>query len=63
MREGGRYLTQTQMPDLTTFKARIKGDEKPENYPSVEVISADGKVFAFEDIALLERVENDIKRG
>jgi uncharacterized protein YcbX len=62
MTEEGRYLTQTQLPEMTTFKARFKGDEQPEAYPSVEVISAEGKVFAFEDTALLDWLERLYKK-
>lgn len=62
MTEEGKYLTQTQLPDMTTFKARFKGDEKRDAYPPVEVISAEGKVFAFEDTALLERLEKLYKK-
>ena len=49
----GNFLTITQFPEMVRYKARFVGEESMEEYPKVEVMTPEGKVFDWEDVELI----------
>ncbi|MFJ7364126.1 MOSC domain-containing protein [Peribacillus frigoritolerans] len=58
----GDFLTITQFQEMVRYKARFVGDELMEEYPKVEVMTPEGKVYDWEDEELIEEMENKSKR-
>ncbi|MBM7572768.1 MOSC domain-containing protein [Aquibacillus albus] len=56
------FLTITQFPEMVRYKARFVGEELIEEYPKVEVMTPEGKVFDWEDEELIRELENKSKR-
>ncbi|MCM3409720.1 MOSC domain-containing protein [Metabacillus litoralis] len=53
----GKFLTITQFPEMARYKARFVGEESQEEYPNVEVITPQGKVFSWENEELTKEIE------
>jgi uncharacterized protein len=58
----GNFLTITQFQEMVRYKARFVGEESMDEYPKVEVITPEGKVFHWEDQELINEMENKSKR-
>ncbi|MBU8906312.1 MOSC domain-containing protein [Desertibacillus haloalkaliphilus] len=57
-----KFLTITELQEMVRYKARFVGEEALEEYPKVEVITPEGKVFDWEDQELIKQLENKSKR-
>lgn len=58
----GNFLTITKFQEMVRYKARFVGDESIDEYPKVEVITPEGKVFDWKDQELIKEMENKSKR-
>ncbi|WP_181348055.1 MOSC domain-containing protein [Thalassobacillus sp. CUG 92003] len=58
----GNFLTITQFPEMVRYKAEFEGEELVEEYPKVKVTTPEGKVFDWQDQALIEEIENKSNR-
>lgn len=61
----GKFLTITQFQEMVRYKARFTrfiGEELLEEYPKVEIITPDGKVFYWGVEELTKEIENKSKR-
>ncbi|SEM50310.1 hypothetical protein SAMN05192533_103165 [Mesobacillus persicus] len=58
----GDFLTITQFQEMVRYQARFVGEESLDNYPKVEVITPEGKVFDWDDHELIEELETKSKR-
>lgn len=58
----GDFLTITNFQEMVRYKARFVGEESMEKYPSVEVITPEGKVFAWDHQELVNELETKSKR-
>jgi uncharacterized protein len=58
----GNFLTITQFHEMVQYKSRFVGEESLDEYPKVEVITPEGKVFDWEDQELIEEMENKSER-
>lgn len=58
----GKFLTITQFPEMVRYKARFVGEESIEEYPKVEIVTPEGKVFSWENQELFKEIEHKSKR-
>ena len=58
----GDFLTITRFPEMVRYQARFTGEELLEEYPKVEVITPEGKVFDWKDQELIKELEDKSKR-
>ncbi|RST76086.1 MOSC domain-containing protein [Siminovitchia acidinfaciens] len=58
----GKFLTITQFQEMVQYKARFVGEEIIDNYPKVEIMTPEGKVFEWGDEELFTEIENKSKR-
>lgn len=58
----GKFLTITQFQEMVQYKARFVGEESKEEYPQVEVLTPDGKVFEWGDEELIKEIETKSNR-
>lgn len=58
----GKFLTITQFPEMTRYKAKFVGEELMEEYPKVEIITPEGKVINWGDKELIKEIEHKSKR-
>lgn len=58
----GDFLTITQFQEMVRYKAKFVGEESMDEYPQVEVITPEGKVFDWEDQELIKEMEKKSKR-
>ncbi|VEF47608.1 Uncharacterized Fe-S protein [Bacillus freudenreichii] len=58
----GKFLTITQFQEMVQYKARFVGEETIDNYPKVEIMTPEGKVFEWGDEELFTEIENKSKR-
>ncbi|KHF38033.1 MOSC domain-containing protein [Halalkalibacter okhensis] len=58
----GNFLTITQFQEMVQYKAKFVGEESMEDYPKVEVITPEGKVFDWEDQELIKEMESKSNR-
>lgn len=58
----GKFLTITQFPEMTKYKAKFVGKESLDKYPEVEITTPDGKFFYWDDEELIKEIENKSKR-
>lgn len=58
-----KFLTITQFPEMVRYKARFIGEELMEEYPKVEVMTPEGKVFDWEDEDLIKEMERKSNRN
>ncbi|WP_138418416.1 MOSC domain-containing protein [Aquibacillus sediminis] len=58
----GKFLQITQFQEMVRYKAKFVGEESMEKYPNVEVITPEGKVFDWEDEALIKELEDKSER-
>ncbi|MBP1950069.1 MOSC domain-containing protein [Virgibacillus litoralis] len=56
------FLTITQFPEMVRYKARYAGEELLDEYPGVEVITPQGKIYDWEDEELIKEMENKSNR-
>ena len=59
----GDFLTIAQLPEMVRYKASFVGEEGMKEYPKVEVMTPDGKVFDWEDEELMKEIEIKSKRN
>jgi len=59
----GDFLTITQFQEMVRYEARFVGEESMDEYPKVEVITPEGKVYDWEDQELIKEMENKSKRN
>ncbi|MFD2212221.1 MOSC domain-containing protein [Metabacillus endolithicus] len=57
----GKFLTITQFPEMARYKARFVGEESQEEYPNVEIITPQGKVFSWKNEELTKEIEEKSK--
>lgn len=57
-----KFLTITQFPEMVRYKARFVGEESIEEYPKVEIVTPEGKVFNWANEALIKEIEVKSKR-
>jgi uncharacterized protein len=60
--KNGDFLTITQFQEMVRYQARFVGEESLDNYPKVEVITPEGKVFEWDDQHLIGELETKSKR-
>ncbi|UGB28848.1 MOSC domain-containing protein [Metabacillus sp. B2-18] len=60
--KNGDFLTITQFNDMVKYKARFVGKESMEEYPKVEVVTPEGKVFDWDHQELMNEMETKSKR-
>lgn len=58
----GEFLTIAQFPEMAQYKARFVGEELMEEYPKVEIITPEGRVFDWKDTELIKEIENKTNR-
>ncbi|MCM3411829.1 MOSC domain-containing protein [Metabacillus litoralis] len=56
------FLTITKFQEMVRYKARFVGEELLEEYPSVEVLTPEGKTFDWKDEELIKQIEEKSKR-
>jgi len=52
------FLTIAEFPEMVRYQARFVGEEGMEEYPRVEVVTPDGRVFDWTDEELMNEMEN-----
>jgi uncharacterized protein len=60
--KNGNFLTITQYNEMVKYKSRFVGEETMEEYPKVEVMTPEGKVFDWDDQELINEMETKSKR-
>ncbi|MBY0099322.1 MOSC domain-containing protein [Mesobacillus maritimus] len=58
----GKFLTITQFKEMVQYQARFIGEDSLDEYPKVEVMTPEGKVFNWQDEELIKEMENKSKR-
>ncbi|WP_281269137.1 MOSC domain-containing protein [Bacillus taeanensis] len=58
----GIFLTIKQFQEMVRYKARFVGEDSMDEYPKVEVITPEGKIYDWEDQELIKEMENKSKR-
>ncbi|ALF11501.1 MOSC domain-containing protein [Parageobacillus thermoglucosidasius] len=58
----GKFLTITQFPEMTQYRAKFSGEESLEEYPAVEIIAPDGICYQWGDAELAKEIETKSKR-
>ncbi len=58
----GKFVTATQFPAMIGYGAKFIGEESQDVYPAVEVKTPEGKVYRWNDAALLQEIEEKAKR-
>lgn len=58
----GNFLTITRFQEMVRYKARFIGEESIEEYPKVEVMTPEGKIFDWESEELIKELESKSKR-
>lgn len=51
----GKYLTVKQFPEMVRYKARFIGQEKKDEYPTVEIVTPEGKVLEWGNKQFIKR--------
>ncbi|QHS24437.1 MOSC domain-containing protein [Virgibacillus sp. MSP4-1] len=54
----GNFLTITQLQEMVQYQARFAGEPSMEQYPDVEVITPEGKVYHWDDEDLIKELEH-----
>ncbi|KIL51934.1 MOSC domain-containing protein [Jeotgalibacillus soli] len=58
----GEFLTITQFSGLAQYKAKFIGEESLLQYPQIEIITPNNRIFNWGDQALVDEIENLTKR-
>lgn len=58
----GKFLSITQFQEMVRYQARFVGEESMNQYPKVEVITPEKKVFDWKDQELIKELENKSNR-
>ncbi|WP_444684065.1 MOSC domain-containing protein [Alkalicoccus luteus] len=56
-REDGRYLTITQLPQMTAYQAAFEGEESLDAYPAVRINTPSGNTYSFHDEGIRMELE------
>ncbi|PMC34434.1 MOSC domain-containing protein [Bacillus sp. UMB0899] len=59
----GDFLTITYFNEMVRYEAKFVGEESMDEYPKVEVITPEGKVFDWDDQELISEMENKSERN
>ncbi len=58
----GKYLTATQLPEMIGYTASFIGEETLDTYPSIKIVSPEGKIYKWGDQELLTELEQKSDR-